>query len=91
MMSIEGYLNGKRDGGFRKFLPNGQIVLFVTYKKGILDGESREYYDNGEWKITKNYQDGLLEGFLREYNKQGRLQHQIYYHKNIPIQKQIHE
>jgi hypothetical protein len=89
--SIESYLNGKRDGGFRKFLPNGQIVLFVTYKNDVLDGESREYYDNGQWKTVKDYKEGMLEGFVQEYDSQGHLQHQIYYHNNIPILRQIDE
>jgi len=89
--SIEGYLNGKRDGGFRRFLPNGQIVLFATYKNDVLDGESREYYDNGQWKTIKNYVDGQLEGFVQEYDQQGHLQHQVYYHNNLPLPKQTHE
>lgn len=89
------YLEGKKEGEWIHYFPNGNIKHKITFKKGIANGPAVFYYENGKmwekgtWIIDHwvgDYQFFYPSGQIAydwKYNKIGkRTGEQKYYHEN---------
>lgn len=75
------YKDGKLDGLYREWYPNGQLFYEKTYKDGQLDGLYRRWYSNGQLWDECTFKDGKLDGISREWYPNGRLSFE-YTHKD---------
>ena len=66
-------INGKRNGEYTEYYPNGQLKITANYNNGDLNGAFSEYYPNGQLKITTDYSNGDLNGAFSEYYPNGQL------------------
>jgi len=55
--------NGKPNGVYKSYFPNGVLMEFSIYGNGIRHGEMTVYDENGEILIKGKYKDGLKHGF----------------------------
>lgn len=56
------FINGKKEGAFTYYYPNGKKGITGNYISDQLEGKVISYYDNGKLYGTRNYVNGLLEG-----------------------------
>ena len=56
------YKDGKKDGPFKYFYPNGIIGMNGEHNSNEYEGEIKSYYDNGKLYGTRIYRSGLLQG-----------------------------
>ncbi len=93
------YISGKKEGIWKKYYSNGQIMSEVTYLKNFPVGTAKVYYSNGNiceignWNKNKwinNYQFFHENGkiaFDWKYSETGKRQGiQRYYHENGNLQ-----
>ena len=72
---IQGRLkDGKKEGKWTMYHPNGQLMNKVSYKKGKKEGISVWYHDNGQLMGKENYKNGGIEGEVVSFLKNGQLQ-----------------
>jgi antitoxin component YwqK of YwqJK toxin-antitoxin module len=58
----EHYDNGKADGVWKVWFPNGKQKTQVSFKQGNKDGLSTEWTDKGEKRIELNFADNKYDG-----------------------------
>ncbi|MCA1761462.1 MAG: toxin-antitoxin system YwqK family antitoxin [Cryomorphaceae bacterium] len=90
-LALEGYyMNGKKNGIFKKFDRDGNLISLEKYRDGELVVDSEEsvildlrstYYPNGKVKSTGGYVDGVKEGVHRLYDEDGSISTAITYEK----------
>jgi len=81
VLAMEGYyMNGKKNGIFKKFDKQGNLVSLEKYRDGELVMDSEEsvildlrntYYPDGTVKSSGGYVDGVKEGVHRRYDENG--------------------
>jgi len=54
------YRNGKKNGMFTAYFPNGEIEEYGYFKYGLKNGNYYKYYKNGLLKSEAKYQLGEL-------------------------------
>lgn len=80
----EDYKEGRLDGAFKEFFPNGNVKREVRYMNGKLNGLFRTYYENGQIEQEAVYQDGQIEGMYRSFYEGGDLhQEKSYIHGKL--------
>ncbi len=67
------FINGKRDGIFRKWHSPEIIFLEREYKKGIQTGISKSWYSNGQLFFEVNYKDGKKNGNWKSWYENGQV------------------
>ena len=67
------YLNNIRNGIYKEYADNGQLVTKCNYKDNELNGEYNGFHENGKKSIICNYKDGELDGEYSECHKNGQL------------------
>lgn len=76
------YVNGKKDGIFKKYDKDGGLLNIEKYKLGrkIKDDKEvaeyeikRNFYDNGQVKTKATYLNDKMDGVRREYDKEGNI------------------
>jgi antitoxin component YwqK of YwqJK toxin-antitoxin module len=76
------YLNNKRNGFFKEFDVNGNLLKIEKYENDVLIVDAVEtrkldmridYHKNGNPKIIGTYYNGVAEGVRREYNEKGQV------------------
>lgn len=67
------YVNGKKDGCYKKFFPNGELSYDATYTNGKLNGKSRTWWSNGKLRTESSFTDGVPDGIQLQYYKPGLL------------------
>ena len=72
-------INGKRNGEYTEYYPNGQLKITANYNNGDLNGAFSEYYPNGQLKITTDYSNGELDGLFIEFFENGMLRFETKY------------
>jgi MORN repeat variant len=70
-----------KNGAYKKWYKNGQLIEECTYKDGELDGLCRRWYENGQLKEECTYKRGFQNGLGRLWEQNGRLvkEHTKYY------------
>ena len=79
---LEGnYRNDKKDGYFKEYAENGDLLKISKYVDDQLQPEAaeiqkldivNEYYPNGVIKVSATYRKGIPEGIRREYDTTGQ-------------------
>jgi len=69
IMSEENYKNGKLDGVYNTFYPNGELTEITSYKNGLLDGSYKKYSIKGILYNDFNYAGGKLNGMAIYYSR----------------------
>lgn len=65
-------LDGKREGPWASFFPNGGIRSRITFKGGMEEGPTEVYHDNGMTYYTGQYRAGVTVGEWTFYDPQGK-------------------
>ena len=69
IMSEENYVDGKLEGEYKTFYPDGAPTEIATYKNGKLDGNYKKYAIKGHLILDLNYKDGKLNGPASYYSR----------------------
>ncbi len=77
--------DGRRDGTWTKYFPNGALLQKQTYKDGFLDGPWLTFYVTGQLRSEKTYKGGKLEGPWLNYSVKGELVSVINYKDGIEV------
>ena len=62
------YLEGKKEGIWESYFPEGGIQTELEYKNDILNGKSKTYHNNGNLKSSGTYGDAKKEGVWKYYH-----------------------
>ncbi len=73
LAEITHYKDGLRDGPWKKFFPDGKIMVEAHYTHDILDGEMLIYYPDGTLQSEGQYDMGKQVGEWRNYDENGEL------------------
>jgi antitoxin component YwqK of YwqJK toxin-antitoxin module len=65
------YINGKKEGVWKMYHPNGVSEYEGVYHEGKKEGIWKEYYDNGNLKCIETYVAGQLNGDCSFYTEDG--------------------
>ena len=65
--------NGRKNGEWLYYYPNGQLINKEIYKDGKLDGLREKYYENGQFKMKGNLKFGWQDGLWEYFNEDGSL------------------
>jgi|TARA_B100001964_G_scaffold226570_1_gene275606 antitoxin component YwqK of YwqJK toxin-antitoxin module len=80
VLKEEEYKNGKLNGLFRQFFPNGNISVGGSYKDGLKTGPWLYNKENGERHIFEfEYKEGKLDGYMSTYNEMGETELMVSY------------
>lgn len=69
VMSEENYKNGKLEGEYKTFFPDGTPTETAFYKNGLLEGNYKKYAIKGFLYQDFNYKDGKLNGMAIYYSR----------------------
>jgi len=67
------FMNGLRDGSFKKFSSAGVLVFHERWAGGLLHGITTEFFEDGQRRAEYCYENGLRSGEYREWASSGRL------------------
>lgn len=95
VLAAEGdYFQKKKDGEWKYYNQEGNVIALESFSKGIRVGESKKFHSNGKLAETYIYQEGMKEGpWLQFYDSgvkmaegnyvEGKLEGQVtYYYSN---------
>ena len=69
IMGEENYANGKLNGMYKTFYPNGELTEVTSYKNGLLEGNYKKYSIKGQLYNDFNYAGGKLNGMAIYYSR----------------------
>jgi len=69
VMSEENYVDGKLDGEYKTFYPDGSPTEIASYKNGKLEGNYKKYAIKGHLIYDFNYKNGMLNGKAAYYSR----------------------
>jgi antitoxin component YwqK of YwqJK toxin-antitoxin module len=69
VMSEENYTDGKLDGEYKTFYPDGSPTETAYYKNGKLEGNYKKYAIKGHLIYDFNYRNGMLNGKAAYYSR----------------------
>ena len=69
VMSEENYVDGKLDGEYKTFYPDGSPTETGFYKDGKRDGNYKKYAIKGHLIYDFNYRNGMLNGKAAYYSR----------------------
>jgi len=75
------YLNGKEEGIFKKWYPNGQLVETRIYIDGNKEGFHQGWWENGAKKFEYHFLNAEHDGELKEWDKNGQPYRFFHYKK----------
>ena len=75
-------LDGKREGLWLTYSPEGNLWFKKNYVNGIIDGISFMYHMNGQLRSKSLYDMGV-ELSTEEYDKKGRLRFKLEFEKDV--------
>jgi len=64
--------NGKREGRWVEWQPNGKKWREFIYSNNLFDGPGKEYYENGNIRRTSNYKNDVKHGKHILFRKNGK-------------------
>ena len=88
------YKDDKKEGFFKEYAENGDLVSVWKYSKDIKVEEAEEvtkldvqneYYPDGKLKASGTYRNGVPEGVRREYSKDGEIIQSMIYSNGYVI------
>ena len=66
-------IEGKRDGIWRWYHTNGQLITKAEFKNGIRNGFFEDYFYNGQMGAQGDYKNGVRHGLWKFYGQDGSL------------------
>lgn len=69
----ESYSKGVRNGSFKQFYPNGQLMETAIWVNGRLNGKLIQYFSNGLNRSVMNYSMGVINGDTKVYYPNGKI------------------
>lgn len=79
--AIASYVNGREEGIWKKFYPDGAILETRRFEKGKKTGELIAWWPNGEKQLHYVFSNDEYEGTCREWNESGMLTREMNYRK----------
>ena len=76
------FKNGKRDGPYLTFFPDGSTMTEGTYKNDQLDGEFTLFYPDGKIQLKGQYKDGQQVGNWNYFDEEGNAIREDAFRKN---------
>lgn len=76
-------VNGKKEGNFRAYYPNGKLLMSGLMKNNHNVGEWKYYYDNGAIESSGYFEDDKPEGRWLWYYSDSTLKQSGYFHLGI--------
>jgi len=67
------YLEGKRNGYFKKWFNNGEPSFESVYVNGKQDGKATSWWRNGKLRSEAQFKNGTAHGLQRQWYKSGAL------------------
>ncbi len=67
------YLQGKRQGLYRKWFASGLLSFEAHYQNGKLEGSSKSWWKNGQQRSEANHSQGVVHGVQRQWYQSGQL------------------
>ena len=67
------YLDGKKEGVWKTYYPNGKLKSSHAYSNNEFDGKVAEFWENGAKKLEATYINGLLNGNEYKYDMEGNV------------------
>jgi len=86
------YLDDQKDGYFKDYTENGDLLKISKYVMGELQPDAEEiaklqvrneYYPDGKLKVSAMYRNETPEGMRREYKPDGSLEKSVMYHNGL--------
>lgn len=100
-LHIEGkYLNDKKNGYFKEYDTEGNLITTTKYKDGILEPEpaelakldiKRDFYPDATEKFRGSYNKGVPEGVHRFYNEKGEVDNSKIFRRGILVGEGIYD
>lgn len=101
VLHIEGkYTNDRKNGYFKEYDAEGNLIVTTKYKDGILEPEpaelakldiKRDFYPDATEKFRGSYNKGVPEGVHRFYDKEGKVDNSKIYRKGILVGEGIYD
>jgi len=66
-------IEGKREGIWRWYHTNGQLITKAEFKNGIRNGFFEDYFYNGQMGAQGDYKNGVRHGHWKFYGQDGSL------------------
>ena len=73
-------LNGKKEGEYQAWHPNGKPWKQQFYRNGQLHGERKLWWNNGQMFEHSFYQNNELHGEYKDWHPNGKLWEHSFYH-----------
>jgi len=67
------YVNGKKDGEWKKFYEDGNLKEIRNYENGVKHGKHLGFFQNGKKQFEYNLKDDEYHGLKKTWNKKGVL------------------
>lgn len=67
------YVNGKKDGKWKKFYEDGNLKEIRNYENGVKNGKHLGFFQNGKKQFEYNLKDDKYHGLKKAWNKKGIL------------------
>jgi antitoxin component YwqK of YwqJK toxin-antitoxin module len=65
------YINGKRNGFYRKWYPSGMLSFESEYKIGKQDGTAKTWWKNGQLRSESHFEKSVGNGVQLQWYKSG--------------------
>jgi antitoxin component YwqK of YwqJK toxin-antitoxin module len=72
-------VDGKKEGVYKSYRENGQLLHICNYFDDKLNGEFKSYWEDGELFEIINYVNDKIEGEYKAYWGNGELCYKNYY------------
>ncbi len=100
-LHIEGkYRNDIKDGYFKEYDPEGNLIATLKYKDGILEPEpaelakldiKRDFYPDATEKFRGSFNKGVPEGVHRFYNEKGEVSNSKIFRRGILVGEGVYD
>jgi len=67
------YIDGKKEGPYLKYFPDGSTMTKGNYKNGLLDGNFTLFYPNGSIELKGQYKAGEQVGNWNYFDEEGNV------------------
>ncbi len=78
-MYIKEYIEGKRNGEWRKYYPTQQMAEIRNFQNGYKTGRYLGWWPNGGKKFEYTFKNDEYHGVLKEWNPEGNLVREMNY------------
>lgn len=82
IMEEGSYVDGKKDGLWKTYFPNGNVSHEITWRNGVARGSVRSYYPDGKLREEGNWQEFCWVGTYRYYHPTGQSAYEFHFNRN---------